>query len=194
MNSLPSPNSEKSDTKTEHVDEPKEETVNENPKIPEEVKEFGVCQEIIVSTNSNVDEQIDNGDQDEEEDKEREEEEKEVEKKNVDVKEMNVAKEDSNNRVGGVEVNKFSQFHNRAAPTPSPVRKISPPVIKRATSVYTVPPRTGFDPSRCFVSSASVFVFNFNETSVFQRDLQRKKTTLVNHRANCRVWVRFLMN
>ncbi|EOA12504.1 hypothetical protein CARUB_v10026138mg [Capsella rubella] len=138
VNSLPSPNSDK---KTEHVvDSPKEETVNENSKIPEEVKEFGVCQEIIVSTKSNVDEQIENGDHEEEEEEEREEEEeeREVEKKSVDVKEMNVAKE---NRVGGVEISsKFSQFHNRTAPSPSSVRKISPPVIKKATPVYSVPP------------------------------------------------------
>ncbi|KAL1217540.1 Reticulon-like protein B21 [Cardamine amara subsp. amara] len=140
VNSLPSPNSEKSDKKTEHADVPKEEIVNENSKIPEEVKEFSVCQEIIVSDHSNVEEPIDNGDQDEEDE---EEEEKEVEKKSVDVKEMNVVKKVSNNRVvGGVEVNKVSQFHNRAAPSPSSVRKIPPPVIKRATSVYTAPPRT----------------------------------------------------
>ncbi|XP_010453049.1 PREDICTED: reticulon-like protein B21 [Camelina sativa] len=136
VNSLPPPNSEKPDKKTEHL--PKEETVvSENSKIPDEVKEFGVCQEIIVSAKSNVDEQIDNDDHEEEEDEEEEEEEREVEKKSVDVKEMNVAKE--NRVVGGVETTKFSQFHNRATPSPSSVRKISPPVIKKATSVYSVP-------------------------------------------------------
>lgn len=152
VNSLPSPNSEKSDKKTEHVvDVPKEEIFSENSKIPDEVKEFGVCEEIIASAKSNVDEQIDNGDHEEveeeeepEEEEEEDEEEREVEKKSVDVKEMNVAKE---NRVGGVEINKFSQFHNRTAPSPSSVRKISPPVIKKATSVYSVPlnstPSTG---------------------------------------------------
>ncbi|CAE6246639.1 unnamed protein product [Arabidopsis arenosa] len=134
VNSLPSPNSEKSDKKTEHVvNVPKEETINENSKIPEEVKEFGVCQEMIVSANSNEDEQIDDGDHEEDDEEEKEEE---VEKKSVDVKEMNVAKE---NRVGGVEIKKFSQFQNRTSPSPSSVRKISPPVIKRATSVYSVP-------------------------------------------------------
>uniref|UniRef100_A0A1J3CQF1 Reticulon-like protein n=1 Tax=Noccaea caerulescens TaxID=107243 RepID=A0A1J3CQF1_NOCCA len=136
VNSLPARSSEKSDEKTEHVDvlpeEKKEETVTEKLQIPEEVKEFGVCQETVVSANTNEDEQINNGD--------HEEEEREAEKKSVDVKEMNVAKEDSNNRVG-VEIKKYSQFHNRTAPSPSTVRKIPPPVTKRATSVYSVPPR-----------------------------------------------------
>lgn len=147
VNSLPTRNnSEKSDKKTEHVDVPsvselpeenKEETVNEKLQISEEVKEFGVCQEIVVSANSNEDEQIDNGD--------HEEEEREVEKKSVDVKEMNLTKENSNDRVeGDVESKRYSQFHNRTAPSPSSVRKIPPPVIKRATSVYSVPPSTGF--------------------------------------------------
>lgn len=132
VSSLPVPNSEKSDKKTEHVvDEPKE-----NSKIPEEVKEFGVCQEMIVSAKSNEDEQINDGDHEEDDEEEKEEE---VEKKSVDVKEMNVAKE---NRVGGVEIKKCSQFQNRTAPSPSSVRKISPPVIKRATSVYSVPPNS----------------------------------------------------
>ncbi|VVB16388.1 unnamed protein product [Arabis nemorensis] len=145
VNSLPARgNSEKFDKKTEHVDVPsvselpeenREETVDEKLQITEEeVKEFGVCQEIIVSSaNSKEDEQIDNGDH---------EEEREVEKKSVDVKEMNVAKENSNNnRVSGdVEIKKYSQFHNRTSPSPSSVRKIPPPVIKRATSVYSSPP------------------------------------------------------
>lgn len=137
VSSLPVPNSEKSDKKTEHVvDVPKEETINENSKIPEEVKEFGVCQEMIVSAKSNEDEQINDGDHEEDDEEEKEEE---VEKKSVDVKEMNVAKE---KRVGGVEIKKCSQFQNRTAPSPSSVRKISPPVIKRATSVYSVPPNS----------------------------------------------------
>ncbi|KAG7538443.1 Reticulon [Arabidopsis suecica] len=137
VNSLSVPNSEKSDKKTEHeVNVPKEETVNEDSKIPEEVKEFGVCQEMIVPAKSNEDEQIDEGDHEEDDEEEKEEE---VEKKSVDVKEMNVAKE---NRVGGVEIKKFSQFQNRTAPSPSSVRKISPPVIKRATSVYSVPQKS----------------------------------------------------
>ncbi|CAH8280059.1 unnamed protein product [Arabidopsis lyrata] len=136
VSSLPVPNSEKSDKKTEHVvDVPKEETINENSKIPEEVKEFGVCQEMIVSAKSNEDEQINDGDHEEDDEEEKEEE---VEKKSVDVKEMNVAKE---NRVG-VEIKKLSQFQNRTSPSPSSIRKISPPVIKRATSVYSVPPNS----------------------------------------------------
>ncbi|CAH2069577.1 unnamed protein product [Thlaspi arvense] len=150
-NSLPPRNSDKSDQKTEHVDVPsvselpgddKEEAVTEKLQIPEEVKEFGVCKEIVVSGNSKEDEQIDSGDHEEDEDEEEEEEEKEVEKKSVDVKEMNVATENSNNRVGDVGIKKYSQFHNRTAPSPSSVRKIPPPVIKKATSVYSVPPST----------------------------------------------------
>lgn len=143
VNSLPArSNSEKFDKKTEHVDVPsvselpednKEETVDEKLQTPEDVKEFSVCQEIIVSSaNSKEDEQIDNGDH---------EEEREVEKKSVDVKEMNVAKGNSNNRVSGdVEIKKYCQFHNRTSPSPSSVRKIPPPVIKRATSVYSSSP------------------------------------------------------
>ncbi|CAL9244027.1 unnamed protein product [Arabidopsis halleri] len=142
VSSLPAPNSEKSDKKTEHVvNVPKEETINdgdheEDSKIPEEVKEFGVCQEMIVSANSNEDERIDDGDHEEDDEEEKEEE---VEKKSVDVKEMNVAKE---KRVGGVEIKKLSQFQNRTSPSPSSVRKISPPVIKRAASVYSAPPNS----------------------------------------------------
>lgn len=143
VNSLPARSSEKSDEKTEHVDVPsvselpeekKEERVNEKEQIPEEVKEFGVCQETVVSADTNEDEQTNNGD--------HEEEEREAEKKSVDVKEMNEAKEDSNNRIG-VKIKKYSQFHNKTAPSPSTVRKIPPPVTKRATSVYSVPPRKG---------------------------------------------------
>ncbi|CAA7049729.1 unnamed protein product [Microthlaspi erraticum] len=135
VNSLPARNSEKSDEKTEHVDvlpeEKKDETVTEKLQITDEIKEFGVCQETVVSANTNEDEQIENGD--------HEEEEREAEKQSVDVKEMNVAKEVSKNRVS-IETKKYSQFHNRKAPSPSSVRKIPAPVIKRATPVYSVPP------------------------------------------------------
>ncbi|CAF1767264.1 hypothetical protein HID58_088163 [Brassica napus] len=140
VSSLPAQSSEKTNEKTEDVDLKTEETVDEKKQITEEkVKDLDVCQEIAVFADSKEDEQIDSGDHEEEE----EEEEKEVEKKSVDVKEMNAPKEDSKNRVVDVEIKKYSQSHNRVASSPSAVRKIPPPVIKRAASVYTVPPSTG---------------------------------------------------
>ncbi|CAN7026940.1 unnamed protein product, partial [Brassica rapa subsp. trilocularis] len=83
---------------------------------------------------------VDHEEKEEEEDDDKEEEEEEVEKESVDVKEMNVAKQSSENRVDGVESKKYSQFHNRTVPSPSVVHKVPPPVIKRASTVYSVPP------------------------------------------------------
>ncbi|XP_056851355.1 reticulon-like protein B21 isoform X2 [Raphanus sativus] len=136
VNSLPDQSSEKCNEKTEEVDVKTEDTVDEKKQITEEAKEFGVCQEIVVFADSKEDEQIDNGDREEEE---------EVEKKSVDVKEMNAApKETSNNRVGDSEIKKYSQSNNRTALSPpASVRKDLPPVIKKAASVYTVPPSSG---------------------------------------------------
>ncbi|CAN7140179.1 unnamed protein product [Brassica rapa subsp. narinosa] len=128
VNSLPAQSSEKTNEKTEDVDLKTEETVDEKKQITEDV-----CQEIVVFADSKEDEQIDNGDHEEDEE----------EKKSVDVKEMNAPKEISKNRVVDVEIKKYSQSHNRVSPSPSAVRKIPPPVIKRAASVYTVPPSTG---------------------------------------------------
>ncbi|KAL0729245.1 hypothetical protein Bca4012_025338 [Brassica carinata] len=128
VNSLPAHGSDKTNNKTEedvHVSE-EETVVDENPQITEEVKESVVCQQMVVH----------HEEEEEEKDEEEEEEEEEVEKQSADVKEMNVAKQSSENRVGGVE----SQFHNGTVPSPSAVRKDPPPVIKRATSVYSVPP------------------------------------------------------
>lgn len=134
VSSLPAQSSEKTNEKTEDVDLKTEETVDEKKQLTEEeVKDLDVCQEIAVFADSKEDEQIDSGDHEEEE----------VEKKSVDVKEMNAPKEDSKNRVVDVEIKKYSQSHNRVAPSPSAVRKIPPPVIKGAASVYTVPPSTG---------------------------------------------------
>ncbi|KAF8102547.1 hypothetical protein N665_0198s0247 [Sinapis alba] len=137
VSSLPAQSSEKTNKKTEDVvvetedvDMKTEETVDEKKQITEEVKEFGVCQEIVVFADSKDDGQIDNGDHEEDEE---EEEEKEVEKKSVDVKEMNAPKETSNNRVGDSEIKKYSK-------SPATVRKLPPPVIKREASVYPVPP------------------------------------------------------
>ncbi|CAH8366068.1 unnamed protein product [Eruca vesicaria subsp. sativa] len=135
VNSLPAHGSEKPNKKTEDVhvktedaQVKAEETVDEKTQITEEVKEFSVCKEIVVSE----DEQVESGDHEEDEEEEdKEEEDKEVEKQSIDVKEMDFAKQSSdNNRVE-------SQFHNRTVPsTPSAVRKVPPPpVIKRATSV-----------------------------------------------------------
>ncbi|CAH8358737.1 unnamed protein product [Eruca vesicaria subsp. sativa] len=133
VSSLPAQSLEKSDEKTEDVDVKTEETVEEKKQITEEeVKD--VCQEIVVFADSKEDEQIHNDDHEEEE---------EVEKKSVDVKEMNAPKEDIKNRVCDVEVKKYSQSQNRVAPSPSAVRKLPPPVIKTAASVYSVPPSTG---------------------------------------------------
>ncbi|CAG7910358.1 unnamed protein product [Brassica rapa] len=133
VNSLPAQSSEKTNEKTEDVDLKTEETVDEKKQITEDV-----CQEIVVFADSKEDDQTDNGDHEEEEGEEEEEE-----KKSVDVKEMNAPKEISKNRVVDVEIKKYSQSHNRVAPSPSAVRKTPPPVIKRAASVYTVPPSTG---------------------------------------------------
>ncbi|XP_048598911.1 reticulon-like protein B21 isoform X2 [Brassica napus] len=130
VNSLPAQSSEKTNEKTEDVDLKTEETVDEKKQITEDV-----CQEIVVFADSKEDDQIDNGDHEEEEGEEEE-------KKSVDVKEMNVPKEISKNRVVDVEIKKYSQSHNRVSPSPSAVRKTPPPVIKRAASVYTVPPST----------------------------------------------------
>ncbi|OMO90912.1 hypothetical protein COLO4_18794 [Corchorus olitorius] len=111
-------------------------SIEENDKNPvetekdgseENCKEFGVCQE----------------------------------KKSFDIKEMNVVTEvkklsaqKPNNAVNEVkklqedrpskvvvnEVRKISQFNNKIAPFSSSVNKQPPPVVKRATSVYTTPP------------------------------------------------------
>ncbi|KAF2597530.1 hypothetical protein F2Q68_00007922 [Brassica cretica] len=143
VSSLPAHSSENSYEKTEDVHVKTEDTVEEKPQITEEVKEFSVCKEMVVSANSNGDEQIDSGDHEEEEeedddDDDEEEEDKEVEKQSVDVKEMNFAKESSENRD---ESKQYRQFHNGTVPSPSAVRKVPPPpVIKRAASVYSVPP------------------------------------------------------
>ncbi|CAN6993921.1 unnamed protein product [Brassica oleracea var. botrytis] len=142
VSSLPAHRSENSYEKTEDVNVKTEDTVEEKPQITEEVKEFSVCKEMVVSANSNEDEQIDNGDHDheeeEEEDDDEEEEDKEVEKQSIDVKDMNFAKESSENRD---ESKQYRQFHNGTVTSPSAVRKVPPPpVIKTETSVYSVPP------------------------------------------------------
>ncbi|KAF8074411.1 hypothetical protein N665_1104s0019 [Sinapis alba] len=147
VNSLPARSSDKSNEKTEDVHvktedvHVKTEDVHvktedtddeEKQKITEEeVKEFSICQEdIVVDHHEEKEEEEEEGD-------DKEEEEEEVEKQSIDVKEMNFAKESSENRV---ESKKYSQFHNRTVPLPSAVCKVSPPVIKRAASVYSVPP------------------------------------------------------
>ncbi|KAJ0266834.1 Reticulon-like protein B21 [Hirschfeldia incana] len=135
VNSLPAQSSEKTNEKTEDVDVKTEETVDEK-EITEEVKEFGVCQEIVVFAVSKGDEKIENGDHEEDEEEEGEEEEKEVEKKSIDVKEMNAPKETNNNRVVDSEIKKYSK-------SPAIARKIPPPVTKKASSVHPVPPSRG---------------------------------------------------
>ncbi|KAL0735037.1 hypothetical protein Bca4012_011247 [Brassica carinata] len=132
VSSLSAQSSEETNEKTEDVDVKTEETVDEKKQITEEVKEFDVCQEIVVFADSKEDEQIDNGDHEEE----PEEEEKEVEKKSIDVKEMNATKETSNNRVVDSEVKKYSK-------SPATVRKLPPSVMKKAASVHPVPPSRG---------------------------------------------------
>lgn len=139
LNSLPAYGSDKTNNKTEDIHEKTEDTVVENQQITEEVKEFDVGHEIVVDHEEKEEEEDDDDKEDEEE-----EEEEEVEKQSVDVKEMNVAKQSSENRVGVVESKNYSQFQNRTVPSPSSVRKVPPPVIKRATSVYSVPPSKGF--------------------------------------------------
>ncbi|CAN7122049.1 unnamed protein product [Brassica rapa subsp. narinosa] len=129
VSSLPAHSSEKANEKTEDVHVKTEETVDEKPQITEEVKEFDVCQEIVVDHEE---------EEEEEDDEEEKEEDKEVEKQSIDVKEMNFAKESSENRD---ESKQYRQFHNGTVTSPSAVRKVPPPaVIKRATSVYSVPP------------------------------------------------------
>ncbi|CAF2137232.1 BnaA02g07960D [Brassica napus] len=128
VSSLPAHGSEKANEKTEDVHVKTEDTVDEKQQITEEVKEFDVCQEIVV----------DHEEEEEEDDEEEKEEDKEVEKQSIDVKEMNFAKESSENRD---ESKQYRQFHNGTVTSPSAVRKVPPPaVIKRATSVYSVPP------------------------------------------------------
>uniref|UniRef100_M4DV56 Reticulon-like protein n=1 Tax=Brassica campestris TaxID=3711 RepID=M4DV56_BRACM len=127
VSSLPAHGSEKANEKTEDVHVKTEETVDEKPQITEEVKEFDVCQEIVV----------DHEEEEEEEEEVEKEEDKEVEKQSIDVKEMNFAKESSENRD---ESKQYRQFQNGTVTSPSAVRKVPPPaVIKRATSVYSVP-------------------------------------------------------
>ncbi|KAJ4911129.1 Reticulon-like protein B21 [Raphanus sativus] len=127
VNSLPAHGSDKTNEKTEDVHVETEDTVVQKQETTEEVKEFDVGQEIVVNHEEKEEEEDDDHKED------QEEEEEEVEKQSVDVKEMNVAKQSSENRVGVVESKKYSQFHNRTAPSPSSVRKVPPPV-------YSVPP------------------------------------------------------
>ncbi|XVE97477.1 hypothetical protein REPUB_Repub03eG0023200 [Reevesia pubescens] len=154
----------------------------------ENCKEFGVCQENVISSSTSnenivklspeviVDDDDDDGEnvEDDEEfyEEEEEEEEEEIEvgneKKSFDIKEMNVPEEKANkvayemkklpeekpnNKAADEvmklqedkpskvvnEVKKISQFHNKTAPFSSTVNKQPPPVVRRATSVYTSP-------------------------------------------------------
>ncbi|GMJ07697.1 reticulon 21 [Hibiscus trionum] len=135
--------------------------------LPEEnCREFGVCQEMVISSNGNmaksspeisVEDDIDDDD-DDDEFYEDEEEEMEIgdEKKSFDIKEINVPevekpnkdanevtnmKEDKPSKVAN-EVMKISQSHNKAAPFSSTVNKQPPPVVKCATPVYTTSAKT----------------------------------------------------
>ncbi|XP_022756332.1 LOW QUALITY PROTEIN: reticulon-like protein B21 [Durio zibethinus] len=159
-------------------------SVEENEKNPvetdkngseseENCKEFGLCQENVISSRTSngnmvksspevlvVEDDGDGVEDDEEfyeEEEEVEEEEIEVrnEKKSFDIKEMNVPEEKPNKVANEVkkfaeekhnkvvnEVKKNSQFHNKTAPFSSTVNKQPPPVVKRATSVYTTPSKS----------------------------------------------------
>ncbi|XP_022728633.1 reticulon-like protein B21 [Durio zibethinus] len=163
------------------------ETEKNGSESAENCKEFGVCQDKVISSstsNGNIvksspelliddDDDDDNDGENVEDDEqiyeEEEEEEEEIEvgyeKKSFDIKEMNVpeekpnkvanevkklAEEKPNKAVNEVkklqedkpsnvvnEVKKISQFHNKTASFSSTVNKQPPPVVKRATSVYT---------------------------------------------------------
>ncbi|XWS70394.1 hypothetical protein CRYUN_Cryun03dG0044600 [Craigia yunnanensis] len=159
------------------------ETDKNRSESEENCKEFGVCQENVISSSTSngnivksspevlVDDDDDGDDvEDDEEFYEEEEEEAEEievgnEKKSFDIKEMNVPEEKPNKVANEVkklpeekpnkavnevkklqedqprkvvnEVKKISQFHNKTAPFSATVNKQPPPVVKRATSVYT---------------------------------------------------------
>ncbi|GLU01361.1 hypothetical protein SLE2022_186720 [Rubroshorea leprosula] len=115
----------------------------------ENCKEFGVCEEkVISSTVRNTDADGDGDAQFNEEEEEEEEEveeeveeeeiEVEVEKKQIVIKEMNVPEQKPKPIVN--EVKKFNQFNNRSTPFSSTVNMQPPPVVKRATPIYTNPP------------------------------------------------------
>ncbi|XWS26267.1 hypothetical protein CRYUN_Cryun26dG0016700 [Craigia yunnanensis] len=165
------------------------ETEKNGSEYEENCKEFGVCQENVISSSTSngnivksspevlVDDCEGDGVEDNEEFYEEEEGEEEEEaeaeeiefgneKKSFDIKEMNVPEEKPNKVANEVkklpeekpnkpinevkllqedksskainEVKKISQFHNKTAPFSSTVN-LSPPVVKRATSVNTTP-------------------------------------------------------
>ncbi|XWS17776.1 hypothetical protein CRYUN_Cryun33cG0096600 [Craigia yunnanensis] len=150
----------------------------------ENCKEFGVCQEKVISSsisNGNIvksspEALVDDGDCDGVEDdvefhKEEVEKVEEIEvgneNKSFDINETNVPEEKPNKVANEVkklpeekpskavnevkklqedksskvvnEAKKISQLHNKTAPFSSTVNKQSPPVVKRATSIYTTP-------------------------------------------------------
>ncbi|CAN1325868.1 Reticulon-like protein B21 [Linum perenne] len=109
-------------------------------------KEFGVCEEEkVVSTaveeNHGDDDGEEEGEDDDEEEEEGGETEEEIEKKIIDIKEINVEKpkekvEEEPTNSPEVKPKKAHQFQNRAPPpVASTVRKVPPPVMRRA-SVY----------------------------------------------------------
>ncbi|CAI0394480.1 unnamed protein product [Linum tenue] len=127
----------------------------------ESCREFGVCEEKVVSSAA-VEDDRDDGDQEfEEEDEEEFEEEsdEEIEKKSFDVKEVNV-QEDEKPKEKKLEVKRVEipipeqkptnrvvhrQFQNRAPPpAPPTVKKQPPPVMRRAAAYqnYTKPTPT----------------------------------------------------
>ncbi|XVF48427.1 hypothetical protein PTKIN_Ptkin03bG0189200 [Pterospermum kingtungense] len=198
---------------------------NGSDESEENCKEFGVCQEKVISSNTSngdiaksspevlsVDDDGDgdgDGVEDDEElyEEEEEEEEEEVleeeievgneQNKSFDIKEMNVpqekpnkvvvnevkklpAEEKPNKAVYEVkklqedeptkvvnEVKKTSKFHNKSAPFSSTVNKHPPPVVKRATSIYTTP--TNPTKSTSFSASGDYSYQSFPQT---QNNLQ----------------------
>ncbi|GLT43710.1 hypothetical protein SLA2020_176420 [Shorea laevis] len=117
----------------------------------ENCKEFGVCEEKVISSSvrnadadEDGDEQFNEEEEEEEEEVEVEEEveeeeiEVEVEKKQIVIKEMNVPEQKPKPIVN--EVKKFNQFNNRSTPFSSTVNVQPPPVVKRATPIYANPP------------------------------------------------------
>ncbi|KAE8714011.1 hypothetical protein F3Y22_tig00110201pilonHSYRG00037 [Hibiscus syriacus] len=145
-----------------------EENEKNGSESEENCKEFGVCQENVITSgtsngelvgSSSPDVSVDDDDgveDDEESSAEEEEEEIEVvgnEKKSFDdIKEMNVQEKKPDKVADEAkklpetkpekavnEVKKISQFHKRTAPFSSVVNKQSTPVVKRATPLYTTP-------------------------------------------------------
>ncbi|XVE53666.1 hypothetical protein DITRI_Ditri03aG0021100 [Diplodiscus trichospermus] len=163
------------------------ETVKDGSETEDNSKEFGVCQEYVISSSTRnwnivksspevfVGDDGGDGVEDDEEFYDQEEVEIEVgnEKKSFDVKEMNVSEEKPNKVANEVkklseekpnkaanEVKKSSQLHNRTAPFSSTVNKQPPPVLRRATSVYT----THTEPTKSTDSSADYHYRSFPQT------------------------------